>query len=253
MTMFNWLTATRMPRRLAGAISVIYIGQTTDAPPTATPPSQRKKSRAYQFHASAHPRAEMTNSTASSASTGRRPHQSAGRPTSNAPTMVPNSALDTVKPRRLSLSSYTCRNASVVPEITAVSKPNSSDPSAATMALSRSIPPPPPRAGEGLGSITMGVCMIGVCVACRHRRAMLPSPTDGSNIYAGRLPRFPRLWTKQRRLQICATLLSALPSFLGEAPPPERGALAESVGAINRVGNGANVRGRTDVLDLLFG
>src|ERR1035437_1636147 len=31
--MFNWLTATSKPRRRAGAISVIYIGQTTDAPP----------------------------------------------------------------------------------------------------------------------------------------------------------------------------------------------------------------------------
>ena len=73
----------------------------------------------------------MTNSTASSESTGRRPHQSAGRPTSNEPTIVPSSALDTVKPRRLSLSPNTCRKASVVPEITAVSKPKSNDPSAA--------------------------------------------------------------------------------------------------------------------------
>ena len=102
--MFNWLTATSKPRRLAGAISVIYMGQTTEAPPTATPPSQRKKSNAYQFQASAQPNAAMTNSTANNASTGRRPHQSAGRPTSREPNMVPSSALDTVKPRRLSLS-----------------------------------------------------------------------------------------------------------------------------------------------------
>ncbi len=141
-TMFNWLTATSSPRRRAGAISVIYIGHTTEAPPTATPPSQRKKSSAYQLQASPQPTAEMTKSTASSASTGRRPHQSAGRPTSNAPTMVPNSALETVKPSRLSLSSYTSRKASVVPEITAVSKPNSSDPRAATRALINSIAPP---------------------------------------------------------------------------------------------------------------
>ena len=78
---------------------MIYIGQTTDAPPTATPPSQRKNSSAYQFHASAHPSAEMTNNTASAANTGRRPHQSAGRPTSSDPTIVPSSALDTVRPR----------------------------------------------------------------------------------------------------------------------------------------------------------
>src|SRR5664279_3316850 len=133
--MFNWLTATSSPRRLAGAISVIYIGQTTDAPPTATPPSQRKNSSAYQFQASAQPTAETTNSTASIASTGRRPHQSAGRPTNKEPTMVPSSALDTVKPSQYLLSAYTCCKASVVPEMTAVSKPKSSDPRAATMAL----------------------------------------------------------------------------------------------------------------------
>src|ERR1019366_4978592 len=106
--MFNWLTATSSPRRLAGAISVIYIGQTTDAPPTATPPSQRKNSSAYQLHASAQPTDAMTNTTASIASTGRRPHQSAGLPTNRQPNMVPNSALDTVKPSQNLSSAYTC-------------------------------------------------------------------------------------------------------------------------------------------------
>src|ERR1035441_3289741 len=71
--MFNWLTATSSPRRLAGAISVIYIGQTTDAPPTATPPSQRKKSSAYQFQASAQPTADTTTNKASSGTTDRPP------------------------------------------------------------------------------------------------------------------------------------------------------------------------------------
>ena len=52
------------------------------------------------------------------------------------------SALETVKPSRLSLSANAWRNASVVPEITAVSKPNSSEPSAATIALKSSRPPP---------------------------------------------------------------------------------------------------------------
>ena len=42
------------------------------------------------------------NTTASTVSTGRRPHQSDGRPTSKAPNSVPIRALDTVKPRRLS-------------------------------------------------------------------------------------------------------------------------------------------------------
>ena len=180
--MFNWLTATSRPRRLAGAISVIYIGQTTDAPPTATPPSQRKNSSAYQFHASAQPSAEMTNSTASIASTGRRPHQSAGRPTSNEPTIVPISALETVKPSRLSLSVNTCRKASVVPEMTAVSKPKSSEPSAATMALINRIPPPPLPVVRVVGSVGIGACMFKPLVAGRHRTAMLTAARKGANI-----------------------------------------------------------------------
>ena len=72
-------------------------GQTTEAPPTATPPSQRKKISAYQFQASAQPSAAITNSTASTASTGRRPQRSAGRPMSSDPSIVPMSKLDTVK------------------------------------------------------------------------------------------------------------------------------------------------------------
>src|ERR1017187_1409334 len=182
-TMFNWLTATSKPRRLAGAISVIYIGQTTDAPPTATPPSQRKKSSAYQFHARAQPSAAITNSTASIASTGRRPHQSAGRPTRARPTTVPSSALDTVNPRRLSLSMYTWRKASVVPEITAVSKPNSSDPRAATTALITRIPPPPLLRFVVVGdSVVRGVCMLGALVVCRHRAAILTGGVGCSNL-----------------------------------------------------------------------
>src|ERR1035441_2578509 len=176
--MFNWLTATSKPRRLAGAISVIYIGQTTDAPPTATPPSQRKKSSAYQFHASAQPSAAITNTTASIASTGRRPHQSAGRPTNSEPNMVPNSALDTVKPSQNLSSAYTCCKASVVPEMTAVSKPKSSEPRAATMALIKRIPPPQRLfAVVVMGdSIAIGVCIFRALFDCRHRAAIKQSP-----------------------------------------------------------------------------
>src|ERR1039458_9885580 len=184
--MFNWLTATSKPRRRAGAISVIYIGQTTEAPPTATPPSPAKP-----------------NPTASIASTGRRPHQSAGRPTNSEPTIVPSSALDTVKPRRLSLSVYTCRKASVVPEITAVSKPKSSDPSAATMALIRRMPPPPPlRSVVVIGdSIAIGVCIFRALFDCRHRAAILTGWAQCSNILMRR--GFPRL----DRLRFCPSLM----------------------------------------------
>src|ERR1019366_2603688 len=190
--MFNWLTATSSPRRLAGAISVIYIGQTTDAPPTATPPSHRKNSSAYQLHASAQPTDAMTNTTASIASTGRRPHQSAGRPTDSDPTIVPSSALDTVKPSQKSFSVNTCRSASVVPEITAVSKPKSSDPSAATMALIKRTPLPPPLRPVVAGdSVARGIFIVTTLVECRHRAAIVAASAQRSNTYATASQVFP--------------------------------------------------------------
>src|SRR4030042_279026 len=134
-TMFNWLTATSRPRRRAGAISVMYTGDTTDAPPTATPPIQRKNSSAYQSQAKAQPTADTKYRTANTVNTGRRPHQSEGRPTNRAPNNVPISALATVQPFMLSEREYKSRRVSVVPEITAVSNPNRNDPNAAMIAL----------------------------------------------------------------------------------------------------------------------
>ena len=158
--MFNWLIETSRPRRCGGAISVMYMGQTTDADPTATPPTNRKTRKAYQFHAAAQPTAETRNKTASRISTGRRPHQSAGRPEARAPAIVPIKALETVNPSRLSFSVNAWRNAPVAPEITAVSNPNNSEPSPATPAVrnkNRRLPD-----DGGRGSPTTGgkyVCM----------------------------------------------------------------------------------------------
>src|SRR5436190_20376065 len=138
--MFNWLTATSRPRRFAGAISVMYIGQTTDAAPTATPPNQRKNKKENQLADVAQPIAETRNRKAKIANTGRRPSQSAGRPADKDPTIVPISALETVNPSRLLFREKICRSDSVAPEITAVSKPKRNEPSAATIALSTSRP-----------------------------------------------------------------------------------------------------------------
>ena len=147
-TMFNWLTATRNPRLFAGAISVMYMGQTTEAPPTATPPRNRKNRSACQFHDAAHPTEEARKNTARRARTRCRPHQSAGRPAVKAPTMVPIRALETVT-RRLLPSENTWRRTRR-PEITAVSKPNRNEPSEAIAALKRSIRPS--RGGRGFES-----------------------------------------------------------------------------------------------------
>ena len=53
-TMLNWVTATSRPRRRAGEISAMYIGETTEAPPTPMPPTKRKKRNEDQSQASAH-------------------------------------------------------------------------------------------------------------------------------------------------------------------------------------------------------
>ncbi len=56
--MLNWVTATRRPRRRAGEISAMYIGETTDAAPTPRPPRKRKARKDDQLQATALPMAE---------------------------------------------------------------------------------------------------------------------------------------------------------------------------------------------------
>src|SRR5207302_8581752 len=107
----------------------------TDAPPPANPPMQRNATNSASVGAEALPAADTKYNTASTNSTRRRPRISAGFPAVNAPTIVPMSAEATAKPRR-KLSSANARwSASVVPEMTAVSNPNSRPPRAATSAL----------------------------------------------------------------------------------------------------------------------
>lgn len=103
-TTLNWVMATIRPRYRAGEISAVYSGDTTDAPPTASPPSQRKNRNDHQSQANAQPTAETKYSTPNQASVPRRPRASAGQPAPSEPMIVPISALATVKPSRLSLS-----------------------------------------------------------------------------------------------------------------------------------------------------
>jgi hypothetical protein len=68
-----------------------------------------------------------------------RPQALAGQLTSTEPTIVPTSALATVNPSEKLLSWKTFVSASVVPEMTAVSKPKSRPPREATIVLKRSV------------------------------------------------------------------------------------------------------------------
>src|SRR6202035_5610466 len=65
----------------------------------------------------------------------RRPKRSPGRPASMAPTTVPQIAMETVMPRLFEDRLKTCDSWPVVPEMTAVSNPNSKPPKAATTVL----------------------------------------------------------------------------------------------------------------------
>ena len=57
-TILNCVRATRNPRLFGGAISAVYSGETTEAPPTPIPPRKRKKTKDYQSHGKALPIAE---------------------------------------------------------------------------------------------------------------------------------------------------------------------------------------------------
>src|ERR1700722_9664139 len=65
----------------------------------------------------------------------RRPKRSPGNPASMAPTTVPQIAIETVIPKLFEDRWKTCESWPVVPEMTAVSNPNSRPPKAATTVL----------------------------------------------------------------------------------------------------------------------
>ena len=133
--MLNWKTPTSRPRHFAGAISAMYIGPSTDEPPIARPATKREATSDVQFQAKAQPRAETRYKTAITRRLSRRPYRSPGIPASIAPTMVPQSAIETVSPSDAAESWYSNVRACVVPAITAVSNPNSRPPRAATTVL----------------------------------------------------------------------------------------------------------------------
>ena len=133
--MFNWLTATKRPRTCGGEISAMYRGATTEAPPIASPPTNRKTNSDVPIPGQPQPNAETKYSTASHIRDGLRPSHSAGFPATSEPTIVPISALATVNPSSTGVRPKRSTSISVVPEITTVSKPNRKPASAATSVL----------------------------------------------------------------------------------------------------------------------
>src|SRR6266481_5439279 len=91
-TTLNWKNPTSRPRNFAGAISAMYIGPSTEEPPTPNPPMKRKTTRAYQSQARAQPKPEIRYRTAITRRLSRRPKRSPGKPASIAPKTEPKSA-----------------------------------------------------------------------------------------------------------------------------------------------------------------
>src|SRR5262249_32539431 len=115
--------------------SAMYTGATTEADPTARPPTKRNATKLVRSTASAQPIEAVRNMRAITKRTLLRPNASVGLPTARAPTIEPNRAVATVnRSSKLLNLKFVCSHP-VVPEITAVSKPNKSPQSEATRAL----------------------------------------------------------------------------------------------------------------------
>src|SRR4051812_49312301 len=140
------------------------------------PPRKRKATSKVQVPAAAQPRAETRKVTAVAKRTGRRPKRSLGAPAAREPTIVPIRALATVKPSSPPERPNTRFRASVVPEMTAVSKPKRKPPSAATTVLSSRRRPP--------GAVRDGAASSGV----RSSMAILSGMKEVQGQSAGRDP-----------------------------------------------------------------
>ena len=103
-TILNWKKQTKRPRHLAGEISAMYIGPTTEDAPTARPPMKRKNIKAYQLTMAPLKTAEIRYRMPMTMSERLRPYFSAGFPQNSAPMIVPIRAVAIVKPWAKSLS-----------------------------------------------------------------------------------------------------------------------------------------------------
>ena len=131
---------TKRPLNFAGDISAMYIGPKTEDPPIPIPPMNRNMHKDQKSQARAHPKAEIMKSTPSIFKLSRLPQISPGFDEISVPSMVPIKAEDTTKPIDHSDNWNRDFTAEVVPEITAVSKPNNKPPNEATIAARINVP-----------------------------------------------------------------------------------------------------------------
>ena len=93
---------------LAGEISDIYMGATTDEAPTPMPPIKRYAINEGRLFDNALPNADAAKRNAIINKTGFLPYLSAGLPAIKAPTTVPIKAEEIVNPCQKALRSNNC-------------------------------------------------------------------------------------------------------------------------------------------------
>ena len=132
ITIDNWYKATNRPLIFGGENSEMYMGAKTEAMPTPNPPRRRAAIRIVNVGGIVEPRAETKNNQAAKTKIGLRPNRSLKAPATNAPKIAPTRAELPNHPT-CNLPRANCTSTSLkVPEITAVSKPNSIPPREAT-------------------------------------------------------------------------------------------------------------------------
>ena len=98
ITIVSWLTATSRPRRWAGAISAMYIGDRLDAMPMATPPAMRQVTKAVNEPAQPVSADDPANSRDDASSSALRPNRSLRAPVAIEPSRHPTSAQEFAHP-----------------------------------------------------------------------------------------------------------------------------------------------------------
>ena len=92
------LRETIRPRTAAGVISEMYIGETIDTAPTATPRNVRAAASSVAELDSAHHTDPATKISPPAMSVRRRPMLPATRPATSAPTAAPTSSIEVTSP-----------------------------------------------------------------------------------------------------------------------------------------------------------
>ena len=126
---------TIFPRIGAGEISAIYMGAAMDAAPTPMPPNIRNTINWLNVSGNAVPNADIKKKIPANTKVFFLPNLSLSKPAIATPIMQPTSAEEAAQPVAAGVNSkWNCKSP-IAPEITAVSYPNNSPPSAATRVI----------------------------------------------------------------------------------------------------------------------